>query len=241
MDRFSKFQKVDKDSYGSINKFLKDRSLLTTREWMISEAILEFREEETGRVPMTEAGEKLPQLFPFIDKEYSASDFSNAKSAFEDKVIRAGSTFFYALEKGYFTEDKLKEVIIEISKNIREINDIADDEIEEEFIDILPEDIKKILKELREFERDKERDKEIREPLFGDYLDGEIGDKWIEKVETKIGEFKIEFKFERNLSPDDILVPSELEDKKKYLDIDKEYAYLKTGNLVKRYKIEIID
>ncbi len=239
MDKFEKFQKTDKDSYSSINDFLKKRSLLTTREWMVSEIINNFRKEGTGTIPMTEVGKKLPSIFPFINKKYEASEISNAKNSFERKVTRSGTTFLYALKKGVIKEEKLEEIITEIATNIREINEVLDEDPSEEILKELPNDLKEVIKKINDIEDGE--DVKLNEPIFGEYKRGELGEKWREKVKSKEhGELVIELVFDRPLSSDDILVPEEVDEKNCFLDLEKGYGYRDNGRYIERYSIKIL-
>lgn len=207
---------------------------------MVSEILCDFREEGSGSIPMTEVGEDLPELFPFMEKSYSASEVSNAKNRFEKKVCRAGTTFLYALKKGCFQEDKLQELIRDIATGLEEIKGVLDEDLDDEFIDKLPGDLKRVLEEVRDIE--KGEDITLDSPLFGEFVEGELGENWVEKVDSdEFGEISVELFFNRIISQDDILVPSALKENEKFLDLDHGYGYWENGKYIERYAIELID
>lgn len=240
MVKFEKYKKVDKKSYGSINDFLKKRSLLTTREWMVSELIKDFRRESDGSIPMTEVGEKLPDIFPFMEKKYSASEVSNAKHSLEKKVKRAGTTFLYSLEKGVIKEEDLEEMISEIAINIQDISEVLDEEPSEELMKKLPSDLRDIIEKINEIKSGEEL--ELNSPLFGEYIKGELGKKWVEEISSdEFGEVCVKLVFDRPLSKNDILVPENLEKNESKLTLDRGYGFRNNGRFVERYSVEIID
>lgn len=240
MGKFEKYKKIDKDSYGSINDFLKERSLLTTREWMFSEIAIGFRREGDGAVPMTEVGQNLPEIFPFMDEEYSASEVSNAKNSFEKKVERAGVTFLYSIKKGSINDEKLEQILTNIATSIREIREVLDEEPSEEVLEELPSELKQIVEEINKIESGEKL--EIESALFGEFIRGELGEEWIEKIDsTEFGELSVRLVFDRPLSKDDILVPKNLGEGETSLDLEKEYGFRNNGSYIERYNLEILD
>lgn len=209
MNKFEKFQKINKDRYSSINDFLKKRCLLTTREWMVSELAKDFRRESDGTMPMTEIGKKLPEIFPFMEKEYSASEISNAKNSFEKKVMRAGVTFLYSIKKGAIKEEKIEEILTEIATNIKEIKEVLDEEPNKEILKQLPDELKDVIEKVNQIEKGDNFD--LNSPLFGKFIEGELGKKWTEKIDSdKFGKIIIKLIFDRPLSKNDILAPENL-------------------------------
>ncbi|GEM_PF-6799487 len=250
-----KFKKVDKDSYESVNKFLKEYSLLTTREWMASEICKEFRDESTGRIPMTKVGKNIPEIFPFMEKDYAASEISNAKSALRDKVVRAGTTFIYAIEKGTFSDDEFKKVIFEVANNLESLSEVMDGDLPTGVAEALPKELNEVFSMINKAREEDLEDVELNEPLFGEFIGGNLGENWKERVDTEYGEMEIKIEFERNLLANDILVPEkvkgEIKDEEegngegsgcKLLDLDHGHAYWYKENedIVKRYKVSMV-
>ncbi|SDZ95660.1 hypothetical protein SAMN04488065_1419 [Haloplanus vescus] len=112
--KYERFKKIDGSEYDRVNDFLRDRTYITAREWAIARLCVDFR-TETG-VEMTKIGENLPELVPFMTDTYSPQAVNQARSAFEDKVQKAGATFLYGAMSGFFTAEELDEMMYEVTE-----------------------------------------------------------------------------------------------------------------------------
>ena len=112
--KYERFKKMDGAQYDRVNDFLRDRTYITAREWAIARLCVDFR-TETG-VEMTKIGENLPELVPFMTDPYSPQAVNQARSAFEDKVRKAGATFLYGAMSGFFTAEELDEMMYEVTE-----------------------------------------------------------------------------------------------------------------------------
>jgi len=112
--KYERFKKMDGAEYDRVNDFLRDRTYITAREWAIARLCVDFR-TETG-VEMTKIGENLPELVPFMTDTYSPQAVNQARSAFEDKVRKAGATFLYGAMSGFFTAEELDEMMYEVTE-----------------------------------------------------------------------------------------------------------------------------
>lgn len=111
---YDRFSKVDRATYERVNGFLRDRTYITAREWAIARLCADFR-TGTG-VEMTKIGTHLPELVPFMTDTYTAQAVNQARSAFEEKVRMAGSTFLYGAMSGFFTPDELDDLMYEVTE-----------------------------------------------------------------------------------------------------------------------------
>lgn len=111
---YDRFSKVDRATYERVNGFLRDRTYITAREWAIARLCADFR-TGTG-VEMTKIGTHLPDLVPFMTDTYSPQAVNQARSAFEQKVRMAGSTFLYGAMSGFFTPDELDDLMYEVTE-----------------------------------------------------------------------------------------------------------------------------
>jgi len=112
--KYERFTKMDGAQYDRVNEFLRDRTYITAREWAIARLCADFR-TETG-VEMTKIGENLPRLIPFMTDTYSPQAVNQARSSFEGKVTKAGSTFLYGAMSGFFTAEELDELMYEVTE-----------------------------------------------------------------------------------------------------------------------------
>ena len=112
--KYERFTKMDGAQYDRVNEFLRDRTYITAREWAIARLCADFR-TETG-VEMTKIGENLPRLVPFMTDTYTPQAVNQARSSFEDKVTKAGSTFLYGAMSGFFTAEELDELMYEVTE-----------------------------------------------------------------------------------------------------------------------------
>ena len=112
--QYDRFKKIDGARYERVNEFLRDRTYITAREWAIARLCADFR-TETGS-EMTKIGENLPELVPFMTDTYTPQAVNQARSAFEDKVRKAGATFLYGAMCDFFTADQLDEVMYEATE-----------------------------------------------------------------------------------------------------------------------------
>jgi len=114
-EKYWRFQKFDRKKYSEVNDALKELTHLTAREWAIARLCADFKDR--GRSQMTWIGENLPELVPFMEGKYQRQDVSSAQAAFKRKVVRSGTTFFYAYYSGLIT---LEEDCAGIAEHIRE-------------------------------------------------------------------------------------------------------------------------
>ena len=111
---YDRFKKVDRATYDRVNEFLRARTYVTAREWAIARLCADFR-TQTG-VEMTKIGQHLPELVPFMTDTYSPQAVNQARSAFEEKVTKAGATFLYGAMSGFFTADELDDLMYEVTE-----------------------------------------------------------------------------------------------------------------------------
>jgi hypothetical protein len=112
--KYERFTKMDGAQYDRVNEFLRDRTYITAREWAIARLCADFR-TETG-VEMTKIGENLPRLIPFMTDTYTPQAVNQARSSFEGKVTKAGSTFLYGAMSGFFTAEELDDLMYEVTE-----------------------------------------------------------------------------------------------------------------------------
>jgi hypothetical protein len=145
--KYERFTKMDGAQYDRVNEFLRDRTYITAREWAIARLCADFR-TETG-VEMTKIGENLPRLIPFMTDTYTPQAVNQARSSFEGKVTKAGSTFLYGAMSGFFTAEELDELmyeVTEIAKFLLEVEGVdlaVEDELDAE------ERISSVMREVR--------------------------------------------------------------------------------------------
>ncbi|AFC99503.1 hypothetical protein Mtc_0739 [Methanocella conradii HZ254] len=114
--KYAHFQKFNKDAYEQVNDALKRRTHLTAREWVVARLCADFKAD--GKSQMTWIGEHLPELVPFMDKPYRRQDVASAEAAFKRKVVRSGTTFFYAYYSGLISLEEMLDIIQEVIGNI---------------------------------------------------------------------------------------------------------------------------
>ena len=112
--KYERFTKIEGGTYDRANEFLRDRTYITAREWAIARLCADFR-TETG-VEMTKIGENLPRLIPFMTDTYTPQAVNQARSSFEGKVTKAGSTFLYGAMSGFFTAEELDDLMYEVTE-----------------------------------------------------------------------------------------------------------------------------
>jgi len=145
--KYERFTKMDGAQYDRVNEFLRDRTYITAREWAIAQLCADFR-TETG-VEMTKIGENLPRLIPFMTDTYTPQAVNQARSSFEGKVTKAGSTFLYGAMSGFFTAEELDDLmyeVTEIAKFLLEVEGVdlaVEDELDAE------ERISSVMREVR--------------------------------------------------------------------------------------------
>ncbi|MFB6135736.1 MAG: DUF5806 family protein [Halobacteriaceae archaeon] len=154
VQKYDRFQKMDGAQYERVNEFLRDRTYVTAREWAIARLCADFR-TETG-VEMTKIGENLPELVPFMTDTYTPQAVNQARSAFEEKVRKAGATFLYGAMCDFFTADELDDVMYEateVAKFLLEVEGVdlsVDEELEaEERISSVMREVRRSSDELR--------------------------------------------------------------------------------------------
>ncbi|MFC5971234.1 DUF5806 family protein [Halomarina salina] len=147
VQKYARFKKIDGATYDRANKFLRDRTYITAREWAIARLCSDFR-TETG-VEMTKIGENLPELVPFMEDTYTPQAVNQARSAFEDKIRKAGATFLYGAMCDFFTAEELDDVMYEsteVAKFLLEVEGVdlsVEEELEAE------ERISSVMREVR--------------------------------------------------------------------------------------------
>ncbi|WP_458206796.1 DUF5806 family protein [Haladaptatus sp. NG-SE-30] len=148
VQKYARFKKMDGAQYERVNEFLRDRTYITAREWAIARLCADFR-TETG-VEMTKIGDNLPYLIPFMTDTYTPQAVNQARSAFEEKVRKAGATFLYGAMSSFFTAEELDDVmyeVTEVAKFLLEVEGV-DLSVDEE---LAAEDrISNVMREVRE-------------------------------------------------------------------------------------------
>ena len=125
-EKYWRFQKFDRMKYTEVNDALKKMTHLTAREWAIARLCADFKDR--SRSQMTWIGENLPELVPFMDGKYQRQDVSSAQAAFKRKVVRSGTTFFYAYYSGLITLEEMLEAVQVIVRNIEMLKRIEGSE-----------------------------------------------------------------------------------------------------------------
>ncbi|HMK45241.1 MAG TPA: DUF5806 family protein [Methanocella sp.] len=126
-EKYWRFQKFDRLKYTEVNDSLKKLTHLTAREWAIARLCADFK--SNGRSQMTWIGENLPDLVPFMNEKYARQDVSSAEAAFKRKVVRSGTTFFYAYYAGLISIEEMLEMVQGIITNIEELKRIEGSEV----------------------------------------------------------------------------------------------------------------
>ncbi len=152
VQKYDRFKKVDGATYDRVNDFLRDRTYITAREWAIARLAADFR-TDTG-IEMTKIGENLPELVPFMTDTYTPQAVNQARSAFEQKVRKAGATFLYGAMSGFFTADEVDDMMYEateVAKFLLEVEGVelsVEEELEAE------DRISAVMREVRESSQD---------------------------------------------------------------------------------------
>ncbi len=145
-EKYCKFKKFDKEQYAEVTRFLKKRTHLTAREWAIARLCADFKQSE--RSEMTRIGEHLPELVPFMKEPYSRQAVSMARAAFKKKVMKSGTTFFYAYYSGLISMEDIIDIIHKIAENIEYLLNVGEGrtpkgdvnvEVQQEVINVLRE------------------------------------------------------------------------------------------------------
>lgn len=126
--RYKKFKKMDTKKYHEVTKFLKETTHLTAREWVIAHLCADFK-NVSNRCEMTWIGANLKNLVPFMDETYTRQEVSNAKSAFNKKIQRSGTTFFYAYYAGLISQQEMINMIHKIVIDMKKIMETEGGEI----------------------------------------------------------------------------------------------------------------
>jgi hypothetical protein len=170
VQKYARFKKMDGAEYDRVNEFLRDRTYITAREWAIARLCADFR-TETG-VEMTKIGNNLPYLVPFMTDTYTPQAVNQARSAFEEKVRKAGATFLYGAMSGFFTAEELDDVMYEVTE-------VAKFLLEVEGVDLAVADelaaedkISSVMREVRESSEELRHD-EMECPHCGHEIGGE--------------------------------------------------------------------
>lgn len=152
-NKYARFQKFNKRSYEEVNDTLKARTHLTAREWVIARLCADFKAGD-GRSQMTWIGEHLPELVPFMDEPYERQDVASAEAAFKRKLVRSGTTFFYAYYSGLITLEEMLAIIEEVIKNIESLQHIegmeAEGDVNMEIQQMMAETLRRITEKLKE-------------------------------------------------------------------------------------------
>ena len=151
---YDRFSKIDRASYDRVNKFLRDRTYITAREWAIARLCSDFR-TATG-IEMTKIGTHLPELVPFMTKPYSPQAVNQARHAFEAKIKKSGATFLYGAMSGFITANQLDDLMYEsteVAKFLLEVESIdlsLNDELDaEDRISSIMRDVRRAAIKLR--------------------------------------------------------------------------------------------
>ncbi|CAJ36104.1 DUF5806 family protein [Methanocella arvoryzae] len=155
-EKYWRFQKFDRKKYTEVNDTLKKLTHLTAREWAIARLCSDFKDR--GRSQMTWIGENLPELVPFMNEKYARQDVASAEAAFKRKVVRSGTTFFYAYYAGLISLEEMLEMVQGIIRNIEELkriegSDPAADETSAEVQLLMAETLKRITDKLKEVQQ----------------------------------------------------------------------------------------
>lgn len=134
-EKYRKFKKLDKQQYVEVTRFLKECTHLTAREWAIARLCADFR-TTTNRAEMTWIGENLPDLVPFMNKSYSRQAVAAAHSTFKDKVLRSGTTFFYAYYAGLVSMEDMVDMVHQIADNIEHLLEVGEGKVSEDGVNI---------------------------------------------------------------------------------------------------------
>ncbi|MDI6888774.1 MAG: DUF5806 family protein [Methanocellales archaeon] len=116
-NKYQKFKMLDKQQYAEVTRFLKKCTHLTAREWAIARLCADHR-SATNHAEMTWIGAHLPELVPFMNEPYSRQAVAAAHAMFKDKVLRSGTTFFYAYYSGLISMEDTVDMIHQIAENI---------------------------------------------------------------------------------------------------------------------------
>jgi uncharacterized protein YqgV (UPF0045/DUF77 family) len=87
---------------------------------------------------MTQIGENLPKLVPFMEETYTPQAVNQARNSFKTKIRKASATFFYGAMCGFFTADELDDLLFEASEVAKFVLEVEgtileiDDEIDVE-------------------------------------------------------------------------------------------------------------
>ncbi|MBP2030761.1 hypothetical protein J2755_001709 [Methanohalophilus levihalophilus] len=162
MNQYEKFKKMERKSYSDVTRYLKSRTHLTAREWVIARLCADFR-NTSNRAEMTWIGENLPELAPFVERPYSRQEVSNAHSAFQKKVRRSGATFFYAYYAGLLDTEQMISVIHNVISDIRELVEVEGVEVPEEHSEEVQMLIAEVLKRINESLEEEEEYDEYEE------------------------------------------------------------------------------
>ncbi|MFC1787299.1 DUF5806 family protein [Halobacteriota archaeon] len=143
-EKYCKFKKFDKEQYADVTRFLKKRTHLTAREWAIARLCADF--QHSGISEITRIGAHLPELIPFMNEPYSRQAVSMARSAFKKKVLKSGTTFFYAYYSGLISMEDVIDMIHQIAENIEYLINVGEGrvpkgdvnfEVQQEVINVL--------------------------------------------------------------------------------------------------------
>ena len=106
-----RFDRLDGADYDRVNAFVRERVAFTAREWALTRLCADFR-TGTG-VEMTNVGEHLPELVPFMDEAYSPQAVCAARRSFVDRVREAGASFLYGAFADFLSAEEVEELLYE--------------------------------------------------------------------------------------------------------------------------------
>ena len=132
-----------------MTRFLKKRTHLTAREWAIARLCADF--QHSGISEITRIGANLPDLIPFMKEPYSRQAVSMARSAFKKKVLKSGTTFFYAYYAGLISMEDIIDMIHQIAENIEYLLNVGEGEIPKGDVDVeVQQEVVNVLKQINE-------------------------------------------------------------------------------------------
>lgn len=121
-DGVGRFSRLDGTDYDEVTAFLRDRVAFTAREWAVARLCADFR-TGTG-VEMTNVGEHLPALVPFMDEPYTKQAVCSARRDFVEKVREAGATLLYGAYADFLTAEEVDDLLYsatEVAKFLIEV------------------------------------------------------------------------------------------------------------------------
>ena len=75
-------------------------------------------------------------MVPFMNESYSRQAVAAAHSTFKDKVLRSGTTFFYAYYAGLVSMEDMVDMVHQIADNIEHLLEVGEGKVSEEGVNI---------------------------------------------------------------------------------------------------------